>query len=239
MKIENCIQGSADWFDVRAGRVTASNVWKVMDYLNQTEAEKKAGIRRESAQRANYRAELIAGILTGQAQEHYVSDAMLWGQAQETLAATEYELQTDADVSAVGFVYHPSIDRAGASPDRLVGKDGLLEIKNPNTTTHLKWLLAGVVPEEHKPQMYFQMRCTERDWCDFMSFDSRLEPRYQKFIVRLHADEAAMDAIDAEVIKFLAEVDAVIEQLKERCPEIVRQPQEVEYGLTEEDLAQF
>jgi len=220
MKVENCIQGSAEWFQARCGRVTASKINDVMAYLKQTKAEAEAGVRYEAKKRADYKTDLIAQTLTGLLPENYVSDAMRWGQEQEALAATEYELDSPEDVQTVGFVYHPSIERAGASPDRLVGKDGLLEVKCPETTTHIEWALAGIVPEQHRNQMLFQMRCCEREWCDFLSFDPRLPRRYQRFQVRLRADEARMDEIDTEVLKFLAEMDAVIAELNQRMPVI-------------------
>lgn len=230
MKIEHCAQGTQDWFDARNGRVTASRVKDVLNYL-------KSG--KESQKRIDYKTELIAETLRGTALPHFVNDAMRWGIEQEALAATEYELQTTEDVSSVGFVYHPTIDRAGASPDRLVGKNGLLEVKCPETTTHIEWIRAGVVPEEHKAQMYFQMRCCERDWCDFMSFDSRLPRRYQKFIVRLHADEAVMDAIDAEIVKFLGEVDGIMAELERAMPaeQQAAAPEDDCLGISADDIA--
>jgi hypothetical protein len=241
MKIEHCAQGTQDWFDARNGRVTASRIKDVTAYLKQTKAEVEAGIRREAQKRIDYRTEIIAETLLGEALPHFVSDAMKWGIEQEALAATEYEIESPEDVSGVGFVYHPSIERAGASPDRLVGKDGLLEVKCPNTTTHIEWILAGVVPEEHRPQMYFQIQCCERQWCDFLSFDSRLPKRYQKFIRRLHADEAIQESIDAEVLKFLAEVDATVAALDKQMPALAQEETpDPDAGLgllTKEDFA--
>lgn len=228
MKVANCVQGTQDWFDVRNGRVTASRINDVMQYL-------KSG--KEGQRRIDYKTELIAELLRGESLPHYVSPQMLWGIEQEALAATEYELASPLDVNAVGFVFHPSIERAGSSPDRIVGSDGLLEIKCPDTTTHIEWILGGVVPEQHRNQMYFQMRCCERDWCDFLSFDSRLPKRYQKFMARLHADEQRMEEIDAEVLKFLAEVDEVVARLDAAAPDVPREVQApLEKGLTEEDL---
>jgi len=242
MKIEHCAQGTQDWFDARNGRVTASRIKDVMAYRKPTKAQLAAGeLPGPRQERIDYRTEIIAETLLGEALPHFVSDAMKWGIEQEALASTEYEIESPEDVSGVGFVYHPSIDRAGASPDRLVGKYGLLEVKCPNTTTHIEWILAGVVPEEHRQQMYFQMRCCERDWCDFMSFDSRLPKRYQKFVKRLFADEAIMDAIDAEVLKFLAEVDATVAALDKAMPAAMQEEKpDSEAGLgllTEEDFA--
>lgn len=229
MRIETCIQGTQDWFEARNGRVTASRIKDAMNYL-------KSG--KEGQKRIDYKTELIAETLLGEAVPHFVSDAMKWGMEQEALAATEYELDSPEDVRTVGFVYHPTIERAGASPDRLVGKEGLLEVKCPNTTTHIEWILAGVVPEEHRLQMYFQMRCCERAWCDFMSFDPRLPKRYQRFVKRLYADTAKMAEIDAEVTKFLGEVDAIVAQLDRAMPlQAGPQAQSTDYGITAEDIA--
>lgn len=237
MKIEHCIQGTQDWFDARNGRVTASRINDVMAYLKPTKAELETGVRREAQKRIDYKVELIAESLRGMAMPHFVNEAMKWGIEQEALAATEYELASNDAVMPVGFVYHPAIERAGASPDRLVGKHGLLEVKCPETTTHLDWIFGGVVPEEHRNQMLFQMRCGERNWCDFMSFDSRLPKRYQKFIVRLEADEQRMDEIDTEVLKFLAEVDGIIAKLDERMPEAERIPHDIgDLGITDADI---
>jgi len=229
MKIEHCIQGTAEWFQARCGRVTASRINEVTAYL-------KNG--KESQKRIDYRTELIAEILTGEALPHYVSPAMQWGNEQEAIARVEYELATGSDVEQAGFIYHPSIERAGASPDGLIGTDGGLEIKCPNTTTHIEWILAGVVPEEHRAQMFFNLRCSEREWWDFVSFDPRLPKRYQLFARRLHADEAIMESIDAEVIKFLSEADAVISELNKQMPALeATQSQALEGGLTEADFA--
>lgn len=238
MKIEHCLQGTQDWFDVRNGKVTASRIKDVMNWLKPTKTEAEAGIRREGQKRIDYKTELIAEMLTGEAMPHFVSDAMKWGIEQEALAATNYELASDESVMPVGFVYHPAIERAGASPDRLVGKDGLLEVKCPNTTTHIEWILAGVVPEEHRKQMYFQLRCCEREWCDFVSFDSRLPKRYQLFQKRLMADEAIMDEIDNEVIAFLAQTDAIIAALDKAMPALAQpQTEALIGGLTDADFA--
>lgn len=241
MRIETCVQGTREWFDARNGRVTASRVKDVMNWLKPTKAELEAGIRREGAKRIDYKTELIAEMLVGQAQEHFVSDAMRWGIEQEALAATNYELASDEMVRSVGFVYHPSIERAGASPDRLVGANGLLEVKCPETTTHIEWALAGIVPEEHRKQMYFQMRCCEREFCDFLSFDPRLPKRYQMFQRRLFADEAIMDEIDDQVLAFLAEVDAIIGRLDKVMPPIIEDapPQDESGFLDDADYAAF
>jgi putative phage-type endonuclease len=199
-------QGSAEWLASRAGRVTASRISDVL-------AKVKNG---EAAVRRDYRAQIVAEILTGKPQESgYMNDEMRWGVEQEPFARAAYEVATDTLVDQVGLVLHPEIDRAAASPDGLAG-EGLLEIKCPKTATHLEYLLAGAVPEKYTLQMLWQMACTERQWCDFVSFDPRLPQDLQLFKVRLGRDDMAIRRIETEVRQFLAEVDEVIEKLNQR-----------------------
>jgi hypothetical protein len=122
-------------------------------------------------------------------------------------------------VEQVGFVVHSKINRAGASPDGLIGDDGLIEIKCPNSSTHIEYILGYTeAPSEYQPQMLWQMACTERQWCDFVSFDPRMPEHLQLFVVRFHRDDARIAEMEAEVLKFLAEVDAIIERLPKEDP---------------------
>ncbi len=200
----DCEQGSGTWHDWRCGRVTASRVCDVM-------AKIKSG---EAASRRNYRAEIVAEILTQVPTEHYVSREMMWGVEKEPEARTEYELRSGVLVDIVGFATHPVIERFGASPDGIVGEDGLCEFKCPNTATHLDYLLAGVVPSEYQPQMLAEMACTGRQWVDFVSFDPRMPAEFQLFIRRFPRDEKRIAGMEAAVVDFLAEVDEVIASLK-------------------------
>ena len=231
MKHIRCIQGSPEWHEARQGRVTASRIKDVLNFL-------KDG--REGSKRADYKTELIAEMLTGQAQPHFVSPAMEWGTEYEPLARAAYEDATGLEVDLAGFIVHPTIDGAGASPDGLIN-DGVMakggvEFKCPNSTTHIEWMGAQVIPEEHRAQMFFNMRCAGRDWWDFVSFDPRLGKRYQLFVRRLEADEAIMDAIDEQVRKFLAEVDAQVSRLNELYPAIEEMRPVLVGGLTDEDF---
>jgi putative phage-type endonuclease len=207
MKIIDFPQGSAEWLSSRAGKVTASKIADVM-------AKGKSG---EAADRKNYRAQIVAEILTGKPQDSvFMNDAMKWGVENEPFARAAYEVATETMVDQVGLVLHPNMDRAAASPDGLVGKVGLVEIKCPNTATHIEYLLSGQVPSKYRYQMLWQMACTERQWCDFTSFDPRLRQDLQLFVVRLIRDDDAIAAIEAEVTKFLSEVDETIQRLTER-----------------------
>lgn len=200
----NLQQGSAEWLQERCGCVTASSIC----YIVTGEAKGK-----NSNSRLKYKLQLLSEIITGRSTEHYVSVAMDWGTENEPLARTSYEMASGVDVEQIGYVRHPSIPRSGCSPDGLVGDDGLVEIKCPNTTTHLQYLLAEVVPGDYKPQMFWQMACTGRQWCDFVSYDPRLPSDFGLFIIRLQRDEKVIAEMEAEVTRFIAEVNEMAAKL--------------------------
>lgn len=205
MRIIDFPQGSEEWLAARAGKVTASCIDKVL-------AKIKAG---EAAARRDYRAQLVAEILTGKPQENgYINAEMQWGLDQEPLARSSYELANDVLVDQVGLVLHPRIDRSGASPDGLVNADGMVEIKCPKTATHLQYLLDGQVPKDYQPQMLWQMACADRLWCDFVSYDPRLPEKMRLFVVRLRRDEARIAELEREVEAFLGDVDKMLETVK-------------------------
>lgn len=196
-------QGSADWFAIRCGKVTASRVADVI-------AKTKSG---PSALRANYAAQLIAERLTGTVVESYSNAAMQWGTDNEPDARLAYEFRTDAEVVQVAFVEHPTIAMTGASPDGLVGADGLVEIKCPNTATHIETLLGQSITSKYETQMLWQMACTGRQWCDFASFDPRLPEEMRLFVRRLPRDDARIAELEAEVTAFLSEIDAKVAEM--------------------------
>ena len=201
--IEMMDQGSESWFQVRIGKVTASRVADVI-------AKTKTGY---SATRDNYMAQLICERLTGLKSESFTNAAMQHGTDTEPLARAAYEALKDVLVDEVGFVPHPTIEMAGASPDGLVGDDGLLEIKCPNTATHIETLISKVVPGKYNTQMQFQMACTGRQWCDFVSFDNRLPTELQLFVKRVPRDNVFIRLIEAEIVQFIAELDDKINKL--------------------------
>jgi putative phage-type endonuclease len=205
MKIIQCEQGTPEWKAARAGKVTASRVADVM-------AKGKGSA--ESASRRDLRAQIVAEILTGTPQDStFMNDAMRWGVEQEPIARASYEVSKGVIVDQVGMVMHPTIDRAAASPDGMIGDHGLCEIKCPNTATHLDYLVAGEVPSKYKPQMLWQMACTGAIWCDFVSYDPRLPDHLQLFVKRFHRDDERIAEMEAEVMTFLSEVDALIAKL--------------------------
>jgi putative phage-type endonuclease len=197
------VQGTQEWLQARCGLVTASRVADVV-------AKTKSGY---SASRATYMGELIAERLTGVPAQGFTNAAMAWGTATEPLAREAYRAQSFDEVVEVGFVLHPRIALSGASPDGLVGADGMLEIKAPNTSTHIETLLSGKVPSKYETQMFWQMACAERAWCDFVSFDPRLPPEMQLFVKRLERDDERIAELEKEVAAFTAELDEKIEKL--------------------------
>jgi len=166
-----------------------------------------------STTRDNYMAQLVCERLTGQKGESFTNAAMQHGTETEPLARAAYEARYDVLVDQVGFVSHPTIEMSGASPDGLVGEDGLIEIKCPNTATHIETLLSESVPNKYYTQMQFQIACTGRKWCDFVSFDNRLPTELQMFVKRVPRDDMYIKLIEDEIVKFLAELDTKINQL--------------------------
>jgi YqaJ-like viral recombinase domain len=225
VKIISCSQGSQEWFEARAGRVTASNVADVLAFLKR--GDKKGG---ETAARASYKAQIVAETLSGSAiLDGYLSSFMQHGTEMEPFARAAYEVRNNVSVDTVGFIVHPTIDRFGASPDGLIGKDGGIEIKAPKTATHIDYMLAGILPPEYEPQVMSNIDCAEREWWDFLSFDDRLPSRHQQFKVRTYRDEARIAQIDEGVRLFLQEVDDLIGELQRLNPEIAALPAE-DYG---------
>ena len=201
--IELIEQRTDAWFEARIGKVTAS---RVADLLAKT----KSGY---STSRDNYMAQLVCERLTKQKAESFTNAAMQHGVDTEPLARLSYEVANNVLVDEVGFVPHPSIIMAGASPDGLVNDDGLIEIKCPNTATHIETLLTQSVPTKYFTQMQFQMACTGREWCDFVSFDNRLPEELQLFIKRVPRDDTYIKLMEAEIVQFLAELDDKINKL--------------------------
>lgn len=191
------VQGSTEWHALRIGKVTASRVADVI-------AKTKTGW---GASRANYMAELIAERLTGEPAEKYTNAAMAWGTEKEPDARAAYEFFRDAAVTEIGFVDHPSISMTGASPDGLVGDDGLVEIKCPNTATHLDTLLSQTVPAKYVTQMLWQMEVTGRAFCDFVSYDPRLPESMSLFVKRVERDDKRISELRSSVVEFLEEVE--------------------------------
>jgi putative phage-type endonuclease len=198
-------QRTEEWFAARLGKVTASRVADVL-------AKIKSG---ESASRKNYKMELVVQRLTNKVGESFTNAAMEWGTEQEPFARMAYEAHAGTFVKEEGFVDHPTIEGFGCSPDGIVG-EGLIEIKCPNTATHIETVLENKAPSKYIPQMQCQMACTGAKWCDFVSFDPRVPEDLQLFVVRVERDQEYIDAMEVEVKQFLSEVLDLFNQLKAR-----------------------
>jgi putative phage-type endonuclease len=197
-------QGSDEWLHIRLGKVTASGVADVL-------AKTKSGI---SASRGNYLIKLALQRTTGVIEDGFTSDAMQWGIDNEAQARVAYEVTSGNFVDQVGFVEHPSIAWFGCSPDGLVGNNGLVEIKCPNSATHWSYIKADAPPTKYYIQMQAQMACTGRDWCDFVSFDPRMPDRSKLFIKRVMRDKDFIADMEAEIKTFLDEVAEEVNLMK-------------------------
>lgn len=193
-------QRTEEWLTARAGKVTASCLDDVMA------AKTTAGYQ-------NYMAKLICERLTGRAEQTPVSAAMQRGTDLESLARDFYVVETGAMVEEVGFYVHPSILNSGASPDGIIGTDGLIEIKCPNTATHIKTLESKKPALKYIRQMQWQMACTSRKWCDFVSFDDRLPEHLSFFCTRIERDDEMIAELEKSVTTFLNELEAKINKL--------------------------
>jgi putative phage-type endonuclease len=196
-------QRTEEWFAARCGKVTASRVADVI-------AKTKTGY---STSRQNYLADLVVERLTGKPAATFSNAAMEWGVEQEPFARAAYECKTGVMVEQVGFIDHPTIAMSGASPDGYA-EDGLIEIKCPNTATHLDYILEGKPPQKYVTQMQWQMACTGRPWCDFVSYDPRLPENLQLLVIRVQRDDAYIAMLETEVTKFLAELDVKLYELE-------------------------
>jgi len=199
------IQGTPEWLQLRLGHVTASRVADIL-------AKTKTG---PSASRQNYLIELAIQRVTGVVEESYKNEAMIRGTEEEPKARQAYELLTETFVEEVPFVKHKSIEWFGCSPDGIIknndGTYNLLEIKNPNSATHWSYIKEGEPPTKYKIQMMAQMACTGAQWCDFFSYDSRMPEGSRYFLKRMVRDNAFIDEMEKEVKVFL---DQVAEEVK-------------------------
>jgi putative phage-type endonuclease len=198
-------QRTDEWFKSRLGKVTASRIADVV-------ARTRTGY---AASRANYMAQLVCERLTGKQAESFSNAAMEWGVEQEGPARDAYSAKVGELVTEVGFISHPTIPMAGASPDGLVGNNGCVEIKCPSTATHIEYLFDREPPQKYFYQMQWQMACTGTEWCDWVSYDPRLPAELQLLVVRIPRDTDCITILEKEVSEFLAELDGKVSKLKE------------------------
>jgi putative phage-type endonuclease len=204
-------QRTEEWFQQRLGKVTASRISDVI-------AKTKTGV---STSRQNYLIQLVSERLTGKKGDSFVNQAMLDGIEREGAARELYERTRGVSVTEVGFFDHPVIKNSGASPDGAVNAEedgkyaGLIEVKSPIETTHTNTLMSKSVPSKYIPQMQWQLACTGAKWVDFVSYNPNFPEELQLFVARVDRDDTYIGELEAEVIKFLEEVEQTILKLKE------------------------
>jgi len=181
------IQRSDEWFKARLGKVTASSVYKIFVGGGKT--------------REAYANELAKERVTGERIMFNPTPAMQRGTDTEPLARCQYEVLNNVWVIETGLVDHPKIKSLAASPDGLVGDDGLLEIKCPGTKQHLKTYETGEIKTCYMYQMMLQLACTDRKWCDFMSYDPRIENDTK--IIRVYRNSKKESEMIAGIKEFL------------------------------------
>ena len=204
-EFEEVTQGTEAWHQQRMGKATASRISDIV-------AKTKTGY---STSRANYMAQLVVERMTNQVAESYSNAAMEWGIENEEFARAAYEAKIGNMVDQVGAIDHPRIAMSAASPDGLVGDDGCLEIKCPNTATHIETLLGDEPAKKYYDQMQWQMVCANRSWCDFVSFDPRMPAHLQLFVKRIERSDLYIAELEKEVVQFLVEVEDKVNKLNE------------------------
>lgn len=202
MKIIDCIQGSDDWFQARLGKITGSCFGKVL-------------AKGQGKTRKSYMIQLAAERLSGLPQESYSNAVMERGSLIEPQARAAYEDVYGVEVQEVGFV--ELNENVGVSPDGLVGEDGGVEIKSPNSTTHIETILSGKMPPKHKPQVQGNMWVCGRDWWDFVSFDPRVKD-CRIWTIRVERDQEYIDNLSEEVDRFVKELEAMTDKIRAFSP---------------------
>ena len=200
-------QRTDEWRQVRCGKITASRMNAVMNTLKNGDS---------GAERRKYIGELVCERLTGEPTPHFQNAAMQHGTELEPIARQAYELETGNLVDEVGFYEHPTIPNAGASPDGLIGDDGLIEIKCPESYTHIETLRTGEIKQDYIYQMQWQMECTGRKWCDFVSFDNRLPEKLQIKIMRVFRDDELIEKMKKQVEAVNSAVDDAVSDLQSK-----------------------
>jgi len=189
-KLVDVEQGSPEWLEARRGKVTSSMF-------------AAATAKGEGKTKHTYLCKLLAERLTGNLVENYTNSKFDWGKEQEPAAAAMYSFETGLEITKVGFVKHD--DNIGCSPDRLVGNQGMVQFKCPDSHTHISYILKKTTPTTYMKQIQGEMWCCGRMWSDFVSFDPR-NPYKDIFIIRVHRDEEFIKKLAAGVNEFVEEL---------------------------------
>jgi predicted phage-related endonuclease len=201
LEVFDCEQGSQEWFNARCAVVTASEFATVL-------AKGLGG--GESVTRRKYLLTLAGEAITGEVADKWEGNRHTErGKLLEPEARDAYALITGADPVQVGFMRRGG---AGASPDSLVGDDGLLEIKTKLPHLQLECLESDRLPPEHVAQVQGQLWISGREWCDFVSY----WPGLPIFIKRVERDEAYIAGLSVAVNDFIAEMAAIVNKYTRR-----------------------
>jgi hypothetical protein len=199
-------QRSDFWFEQRRGKVTASEVFKVLTNGRKGESSKT---------RRTYAVKLASERLSGKPSDSVCTAAMIHGREQEESALKEFELLYNVKVEPVTFVANPDGSESGVSPDGFVGQDATVEVKCKHSENHLEIILSGKMPDEHIPQVQMQLMVTKRKFCYFISYDPRFEDEHLRlFVVKVERDEEYIAKLETEIKKFLVEVQEIVDVLK-------------------------
>jgi len=209
MREENKFQGTGEWFNQRTGKLTASRMASAMAFLRAKAGE----VPKESSERKKLKVEILAERLTGNIVPKYVNEAMKFGMETEPLAKQAFEAKTGLLIKDVGFVNHPTIENLGCSPDGFVSDQSLIEVKCPNTVTHLGYIMENKIPDDYKPQMLLQCLVTERTEVWFVSFDPRVPAKHQLFVKKYIPTKEELNAVEKAAIQFLEEVDFMFDSI--------------------------
>lgn len=192
-------QGSAEWLALRLSKVTASRMSDVLSKGRGSAPSKTA---------ETYMMELIAEKLTGESKPFFENDAMRWGTETEPQARTMYEINSNF-VSVVEVAFIELNEFVGVSPDGLIGDDGMLEIKCPTTITQLKRALSDDYSKDYYAQIQMQLWVAERKWCDFLSFDPRLDCDAGYLLQRVERDEEFIKDMEEKTVLFIKKMKEI------------------------------
>jgi len=202
--IKDMEQGSEAWKAMRLGKVTASKMKDLMSNGRGSALSKMS---------ETYMMDLIAERLTGESKPFFENDAMKWGTATEPQARAMFELREGLEVETVAFIEYD--DYVGMSPDGLIGNDGLIEIKCPNTSTQIKRALSDDYAADYKDQIQMQLWVSNRKYCYFLSFDPRLDCAAGYLLQKVERDEEYILKMTEKTLTFVNKMNEILFQLKE------------------------
>jgi putative phage-type endonuclease len=198
---EDIEQGTDAWLELRAGKITGSKISHMM--------AKGKGLTKDS-----YRTQLAVERITGKpVPMTFKSKAMIKGSEDEPLAREHYEFVNNVDAKQVAFILHPFLLNAGASPDSLIGDDGLLEIKCPNSETHINYLITKKIPGDYMDQMQWQLACSKRSWVDWMTYDKSMPIHLRSMVIRVYRDEKRIIELEGTAEQFNEEINELVIKL--------------------------